>query len=90
MSQMLMPMARIAARHERTISIVGGIWFWAGIAVYANFIELPDVPEMVRQGFFWLGVAANAVWWGFLRPKIEAEKKRLESDGVAKLPESGS
>ena len=74
-----------AARHDKALAIAGGVWFWAGIAVYARFVALPElVPEAWRPWFFWLSVAFNAGWWGFLYPQIAARKKAL-----ADLAESG-
>ena len=63
--------ARFAIRHKRALTIGGAIWFWASMAVYARFVSLPDLPDWARHGFFWAGVAFNAVWWGFVRPALE-------------------
>ena len=78
--------AQLAIRHDKAVAIFGAIWFWAGIAIYARFIELPDMPEIVRQGFFWLGVAFNATWWGFAKPALDRRKQALlaNEDGAAK------
>ncbi|MBX7481926.1 hypothetical protein [Qipengyuania qiaonensis] len=64
-------------RHQRAITICAALWFWASTAVYARFVALPDMPQAVKDGFFWASVAANAGWWGFLRPKIESRRKEL-------------
>ena len=64
-------------RHKLAVSIVAGLWFWTSTAVYAGFIKLPALPAFVETAFFWSSVAANATWWGFLNPKIEARRKEL-------------
>ena len=68
---------RIEARlapHSKAISILAAIWFWLGIAIYARFIRLPELPWLPADALFWAGVAFNAVWWGFLRPAIQARR----------------
>jgi len=72
--------ADLADRHERAFTIGAAVWFWAGIAIYAEFIPLPGVPETVKQGFFWSSVAANAFWWGFLRQAIDKRRVRLKDN----------
>lgn len=64
----------LLAPHARLISILGAIWFWLGIAIYARFLRLPDWPWLPDELLFWSGVAFNAVWWGFLRPAIERRR----------------
>lgn len=72
--------AAIAARHERALTIAGAIWFWAGIAIYARFVELPRlVPEAWRPWVFWLSVGFNAAWWGFIRPAAERRRGNAPS-----------
>lgn len=70
------------APHAKAISIVAAIWFWAGIAIQARFIPIPDMPHAVELGIFWAGVAVNAIWWGFLRPAIE--HRRAARSGISK------
>lgn len=74
-------LVHFANRHRQAITIGAGIWFWAGVAVYANFIALPDMPEWLRSGFFWAGVAVNAIWWGFLKPKVDAVDDSQSNNG---------
>jgi hypothetical protein len=71
--------ARLAP-YAKPISIVAIIWFWVGVAVQARFIPLPDLPRPVDRALFWSGVAANALWWGWLRPAIE--RRRLAREQV--------
>lgn len=73
--------AHFAIRHKRALTIGGAIWFWASMAVYARFVSLPDIPDWARQGFFWAGVAFNAIWWGFVRPQIARYTKTIEQRG---------
>lgn len=77
--------ARLAP-HAKTISIVAIIWFWAGIANQARFIPLPDLPQSVDQALFWSGVAANALWWGWLRPAIEQRRLARGQAAQPSLP----
>ena len=78
---------RFSATYERIFWIVGAVWFWAGVAIYARFIELPDMPESWKIAFFWSSVGANALWWGFIHPQIGARRKALEDAEQEKLPD---
>lgn len=64
-------------RHQRAITIGAALWFWASAAVYARFLVLPEIPQAVKDAFFWGSIPANALWWGFLRPRIEARREEL-------------
>jgi len=73
-------LAATGARHETLLSIFGGLWLAASCAVYARFISLPDIPFLTDQNAIFLAGGFNAIWWGFLRPKIEKHKaERLTS-----------
>ncbi|MEM8724568.1 MAG: hypothetical protein AAGE86_03510 [Pseudomonadota bacterium] len=76
-------------RHERLITIIAAAWFWTGVAVYARFIELPDIPHWIRQSYFWGSVAANAIWWAALRPAIEKRRQSNEAAIAASSPQKG-
>ena len=76
---------RIEARlapHARAISIAAAIWFWLGIAIYARFIRLPELPWLPEAAIFWAGVAINAIWWGFLHPAIRRRRAARERAGA--------
>ena len=77
MSVMIDRAARLAIRHERALTIAGIAWLTVSWAISARFIPLPDVPQFWKTGFFWAGVAYNATWWGFLRPRIAARKAQI-------------
>ncbi len=64
----------IGARHEKLLSIFGGIWLAVSCAVYARFISLPDIPFLTDQTAIFLAGGYNAIWWGFLRPAVEKRK----------------
>lgn len=72
--RMLHAAAGFALRHERVLGIAGAIWFALGCASYARFIDLPRIPFVTDRYAFWLSGAWNAVWWGFLHPRIEQRK----------------
>lgn len=74
---MLDRLVELLDRYQRAITIGAALWFWSSMAVYARFIALPDIPQIFKDGFFWASVAANARWWGFLRPRIEIRRKQL-------------
>ena len=65
-------------RNRLPISLATGAWFWAGCAVYAGFLELPDVAPWVEDAFFWSSAGANAVWWGLVQPHLARHRSRLE------------
>ena len=67
-------------RRRLAITLVTALWFWTSTAIYAGFVALPALPETVTTAFFWSSVAANAGWWGFLNPKIEARRKELANE----------
>ena len=72
--------ARLAP-YAKVISIAGAIWFWAGCALYARFITLPDIPFLTEPMVFWSGAVFNAVWYGFLYPAILHRRKEREAIG---------
>ena len=75
---------RFLARYERALDIFGLVWFWAGIAIYARWISLPEILFLTDGQIMFLGIAFNAVWWGFLRPKIEKMKRQeISQEGGA-------
>lgn len=74
------------AKNKTPVGVLAAIWFWAGVAVYANFIDLPNVPPIVRHAFFWAGVAANALWWGYLNPKVDRKIADREADVPSRRP----
>lgn len=67
----------IAARYRTPFVVVAGVWFWTGCAVYAGFLDPPEVPQWAKDGYFWSSVAANAAWWGYLNPKVIERRKQL-------------
>ncbi len=75
--------ASFAFRHQRALTIIGAIWFWVGIAVYAGMIDLPELlgPES-RTWFFWSSVVYNAMWWGFIHPQIAKRLKAIEGSAA--------
>ncbi|WAT16832.1 hypothetical protein OZN62_07710 [Aurantiacibacter sp. MUD11] len=82
MNALLDRVIEFEARHEKVISIALGLWFWAGVAVYARFISLPDIPGIDEQAiFFWGSAAFNALWWGFARPAMVRHKQRRMAEG---------
>ena len=68
-----------AVRHRRALAIGGVIWFWAGVAVYTRFIQLPEFLVMFKGPFFWASVAGNALWWAAINPAIDKRAKSQES-----------
>lgn len=74
----------IAIRYRRAFAIGGIIWFWAGVAVYARFIQLPEFLTMFKGPFFWASVGGNALWWGAINPAIDKRIAQQQED-AAKL-----
>lgn len=70
---------RLSEHHKRTLSVVGAAWFALGCAVYARFLELPEIPYLTKEVALYSGAAYNAIWWGFARPAIERRTKALKS-----------
>lgn len=83
MSIVLDKLAAAGTRHERLLSIFGGVWLAVSCAVYARFISLPDIPFLTDEAAIYLAAAYNAVWWGFLRPAIEKRKAERLTNQVA-------
>lgn len=84
---------RIEARlapYAKAISIAGMVWFWLGIAIYARFIRLPELPWLSERAVFWAGVVFNAGWWGWLRPAIESRRKARAASLNAAILAPGS
>lgn len=73
-------LVRFTARHTRAIEIVGGTWFVLSCAVYARFIDLPDIPLLTDELALYGSAVANAVWWGFVRPAFLKRQAELHQD----------
>ena len=71
------PLVRFGVRHERAIEVVGGIWFALSCAVYARFIDLPDIPLLTDEMALYGSAAANGLWWGFVRPAFLKRQAEL-------------
>lgn len=77
---------RFAARHERAIALLAGLWFWLNVAHTARFVDLPDIPFVTDRNALWLSAAFNAGWWGFLRPAIERRRVERMAEEAAVVP----
>ena len=75
--RMFEAIARFAIRHERALTITGAIWFAISCASYAGFVDLPRIPFVTDRYAFWLSGAWNAIWWGFLHPRLARRKAAL-------------
>ena len=71
-----------SASHERPIALIGGLWFAVSCAQYAGFVDLPEIPLLTGMTAIYASAAANALWWGFLRPAIERRKQALVAHDV--------
>ena len=77
--------AGFAMRHERPIAIVSVIWFAFGCALAARFVALPDwlaIPYLTDRNSFWLTGGWNALFWGYVHPRLDARRKRFAAQGT--------
>jgi len=87
MNAILDPAIRFAERHERPITIAGGIWFAISCASWIPFLPIPDIPYVTDRNSWMLSGAWNALWWGFAHPMLEKRRAELtaqEEDGTSK------
>ena len=90
MSRLFERFADLALKYDRIFWIVGAVWFWAGVAVYARFIELPYIPDEAKRAFFWAGVGANALWWAVINPKLAERREALSANEPDKIADGNS
>jgi hypothetical protein len=64
-----------AARYKRPLLVVGGVWFVLSWANTARFIDLPEIPLLTGPGAIIASTVYNAIWWGFINPRIERRRK---------------
>lgn len=70
-----------AARHQRAIGIAGAAFFVLSTAIYAQFIDLPKFDWLSERALMIASTVFNALWWGFVHPRIEARRKvRAEAE----------
>jgi hypothetical protein len=82
-SSLLNRAVAFSARYERPIALIGGVWFAASCAQYAGFVDLPEIPLLTGMTAIYASAAANALWWGYLRPAIERRRQALVARNVA-------
>ena len=59
-----------AAGRRRLVEVALGTWFAVSCAAYAGFIDLPRLPRWLATAMFWMSAAGNAMWYGFVRPRL--------------------
>lgn len=75
MDSMLDRITAFSDRHRLAMSILGGVWFVLAWADTAKFIDLPTIPLVTDKAALWVSAAYNAIWWGFINPRIERRRK---------------
>lgn len=84
MEPVLTSAIRFGERHERTIAVLGGIWFVISCASWIPFIPIPRVPYLTDEYSWVFSAAWNGLWWGFAHPLLE--KHRAAMDDQAPPP----
>ncbi|SMF75593.1 hypothetical protein [Allosphingosinicella indica] len=67
----------VADRHQRVISFLGITWMVVSWAAYSRFISLPQIELLTGMPAIIASSVFNAVWWGFLNPRIEQRRKMI-------------
>ena len=68
---------RFALQHQRSLAIIGALWFALGYAASAGFVDLPRIP-FVTDSLGWLVAGIwNALWWGAINPALERRRAAL-------------
>lgn len=75
-----------ADRYSVPLAVFGFAWMALGWASHARFIELPVWPLLAGISAIIAGVVFNAVWWGFLYPRVQRRRKERE---LASDPQAG-
>jgi hypothetical protein len=55
---------------------VGAVSFALSCASYAGFIHLPKFQFLTGLPALIFSVVYNAVWWGFVYPRVDENRKR--------------
>jgi membrane protein implicated in regulation of membrane protease activity len=66
----------IAERFRKPIGAISVIWFALSCAVAARFLTLPDFIPLSETTQLMLSGLFNALWWGFLNPRVERRRKQ--------------
>lgn len=69
-------------RHRMAASILASAYFWFGVGIQANFIDLPPIPYVSEKMVFWTGIALGTIWWAVLYPRIMQRRKDREAGGI--------
>ena len=79
MDRIFNQVANIAARHEKLLGMLAFAWMMFTGAVYARFIELPDIPYLTDRNAWMISGPWNMLWWCYLQPKLAKHKHELET-----------
>ncbi len=75
--------------HKKLVSVLSVAWMGLTCAIQARFISLPDIPFLTDKAAMWLSIGFNAVWWGFLVPRID-ERRKTRASGQEAGQDAGS
>ncbi len=70
-------------RANRALAILGVVWFAVSCAVYARFIDLPEIPFLTDRIALYLSGGWNALWWGFAKPYLERQRDLITAREAA-------
>ena len=70
-------------RYKLPLMIVGGLWFVLSWADTSRFIDLPEFPLLTGTSAIIASSTYNAIWWGFLNPRIERRRKARAATTIA-------
>ena len=73
-------------RHKRALTVAGWTWFAFCCAVYARFIDLPDLTARQDAILFWTGCGWTVFWHAIALPRLTARTATLDEQ----LPHSGA
>jgi hypothetical protein len=75
MNALIDRLVSIADRHSKLLGGLGAVSLALSCASYAGFIKLPKFEILSGPAAMIASVIYNAVWWGFVYPNIDENRK---------------
>ena len=73
----------LAERYRRPISVFSAVIFALTCATWAGFIRWPEIDLLSERQAIMISTGWNAVWWGYLNPRIMRRRAERAAAGKA-------
>ncbi|MEA3263331.1 MAG: hypothetical protein U9R07_07590 [Pseudomonadota bacterium] len=76
----------LAERYRRPISFFSALIFVLSCATWAGFIRWPNFELLSERQAVMISTGWNALWWGFLNPRIMRRRAERAAAAEASTP----